>query len=356
MVPLMVQQDYKPQGWLGLILGSRMWYAMWDAEKDDDAAFERRVDSVVREIGERGKLAMVSEAVPPFHEPSPAPAPAPAPASSLAPAARKAAVAPAPAPVSAPAPAPAPAPVRSSALAARETVATIRAPSTTPPARTSVTASMPQALAPLSVQTVATTSSSASGGGTTSAGSSFVEMTAFFREERAHLESKLEQQELKAEQQKQELEGKLERQRQESEAKLERQRQESEAKFEQQRQDSDGKLEQQRQESEAKVEQQRHMIESLQAQLAARPQPAMEVVDEEQLAALQSRLQAMHGSKLLTDDELFLIEDAIVDCVEAMPTAGASASEVEKVAKMLLVSSKVASDGTLARQLRRKFL
>eukprot|EP01043_Picozoa_sp_COSAG02_P069994 COSAG02_NODE_12222_length_1577_cov_1.075051_1_plen_53_part_10 len=53
---------------MGLILGSRMWYAMWDAEKDDDAAFERRVDSVVREIGERGKLVMVSEAVPPFHE------------------------------------------------------------------------------------------------------------------------------------------------------------------------------------------------------------------------------------------------------------------------------------------------
>ena len=31
----------------------------------------------------------------------------------------------------------------------------------------------------------------------------------------------------------------------------------------------------------------------------------MEVIDEEQLATLQSRLQAMHGSKLLTDDELF---------------------------------------------------
>ena len=182
---------------------------------------------------------------------------------------------------------------------------------------------MQQAPAPLSVQTVATTSSSVGGGGTTSAGSSFVEMTSFFREERAHLESKLEQQELKAEQQKQELEGKLERQRQESEAKF---------------------------------EQQRQVIESLQAQLAARPQPAMDVIDEEQLAALQSRLQAMHGSKLLTDDELFSIEDAIVDCVEAMPTAGASASEVEKVAKMLLVSSKVASDSTLARQMRRKFL
>ena len=39
---------------VGLIMGTRLWYAMWDAEKDDDSAFERRLDSVVREIGERG--------------------------------------------------------------------------------------------------------------------------------------------------------------------------------------------------------------------------------------------------------------------------------------------------------------
>ena len=25
---------------VGLILGTRMWYAMWDAESDEDAAFE----------------------------------------------------------------------------------------------------------------------------------------------------------------------------------------------------------------------------------------------------------------------------------------------------------------------------
>ena len=48
---------------------------MWDAEDDDDASFERRVDNIVREIGQRGKLGM-PEAVPP--EPTPAPAPAPA--------------------------------------------------------------------------------------------------------------------------------------------------------------------------------------------------------------------------------------------------------------------------------------
>jgi hypothetical protein len=25
MIPLMVQKDYKPKGWLGMILGTRMW-------------------------------------------------------------------------------------------------------------------------------------------------------------------------------------------------------------------------------------------------------------------------------------------------------------------------------------------
>ena len=35
---------------VGLILGTRLWYEMWDAEKDSAAAFERRVDSFVREM------------------------------------------------------------------------------------------------------------------------------------------------------------------------------------------------------------------------------------------------------------------------------------------------------------------
>ena len=86
---------------VGLILGTRMWYAMWDAENDDEAAFERRVDSVTREIGERGKLN-VPESVPPVREAAPTPAPAPA---------RAVAPGVALAPSLAPAPAPAPAPV-----------------------------------------------------------------------------------------------------------------------------------------------------------------------------------------------------------------------------------------------------
>ena len=49
---------------------------MWDAAEVDDAAFERRLDGVVREIGERGKLLVASESGQEITEPTPAPAPA----------------------------------------------------------------------------------------------------------------------------------------------------------------------------------------------------------------------------------------------------------------------------------------
>ena len=74
---------------------------MWDAENDDDAAFERRMASVVREVGERGKL-IVAESVPPVRTGEGAPAPAPALESGPAPE-----PAPEPTPTRPPAPAPA---------------------------------------------------------------------------------------------------------------------------------------------------------------------------------------------------------------------------------------------------------
>lgn len=55
MIPLMMQENFKPNGWLGLLMGTRVWYPFWDAETDDDILFERRVDAVVKEIGERGR-------------------------------------------------------------------------------------------------------------------------------------------------------------------------------------------------------------------------------------------------------------------------------------------------------------
>ena len=56
MIPLMMEKGYNAKGWLGLLLGTRVYYRFYgDAEHEDQASFEKRIDAVVREIGDRGK-------------------------------------------------------------------------------------------------------------------------------------------------------------------------------------------------------------------------------------------------------------------------------------------------------------
>lgn len=78
---------------------------------------------------------------------------------------------------------------------------------------------------------------------------------------------------------------------------------------------------------------------------------------EQQLAALQMRLQALHAAKLLSDEELYRVEDILADSVEAeiAPDEGDAASAQAQVAIMAALSERLAVDATLARQLRRKF-
>ena len=85
------------------------------------------------------------------------------------------------------------------------------------------------------------------------------------------------------------------------------------------------------------------------------PKLAVEAISDEQLAALQARLQSLHTARLLTDDELYSIEDTIADCVEVRSTAPVTAPAVGQVLKMLSLSESIAVDGSLAGQLRRKF-
>jgi hypothetical protein len=88
----MMEAGYKPTGWLGLILGCKLYFNFHPEVVETDAAFIQQVDLVERELGGRGQPAKprsttsrVSEGVPPGAassqslEPSPAPAPAPAP-------------------------------------------------------------------------------------------------------------------------------------------------------------------------------------------------------------------------------------------------------------------------------------
>ena len=54
MVPLMMVDGYRPNGWLGMLLGVRLWYGFYGSVLASEAAFEGKVEELCRELGERG--------------------------------------------------------------------------------------------------------------------------------------------------------------------------------------------------------------------------------------------------------------------------------------------------------------
>ena len=276
MIPLLLQEDYKPKGWLGLLMGSRMYYSFVDALHDDAAAWTKRVDSVVFEIGGRGALplAAASSGVPEGIPPLPA------------------------------------------ALASHDGVSGNVTP--LPPARVHVAApdvatleAAPTALpaSPSRDETQATpgaTPGRSSAGRAGSAGSgstacaSLSDISTFFREVRQA--ANLERAELKAEL-KAELGG-----------------------------------------------------------VGSLPPPAAALAfSEEQFARMQSRLESIHAANLISDEELFGLEDFCGDVIELESLVGslrvemALANElVAKARKLVALSEKLVSDAAFARQLRRR--
>ena len=55
MVPLMLEEDYRPKGWLGMILGVRLWYGFYGTTLGSEGAFEGKMGELCRELGARGK-------------------------------------------------------------------------------------------------------------------------------------------------------------------------------------------------------------------------------------------------------------------------------------------------------------
>jgi hypothetical protein len=93
------------------------------------------------------------------------------------------------------------------------------------------------------------------------------------------------------------------------------------------------------------------------------PAPPAEAISEDQMVALQGRLEALHEAELLSDDELFKFGDMIADFAEARATIGVVTMEIVhtnhaigQVHKVIAVSETVSRDPMLARQLRRKFM
>ena len=103
-----------------------------------------------------------------------------------------------------------------------------------------------------------------------------------------------------------------------------------------------------RQQAEARLEQIRE---------ESRPQTVEEAISAEQLEAVHARLQALHAAQLLTDAELYSVEDTIVDCIEVLakaPRTPATKQEVDQARTAVILSERLRADEVFARQLRRK--
>jgi len=143
--------------------------------------------------------------------------------------------------------------------------------------------------------------------------------------------------------------------RKEMEAKLDKQRLDAEAKLEAQKKDAEAKLEAQRQQVEAQKKEADTEKRAMQTKMEALCDGAMEArvrdaqLHGQQVAALQIRLEAVHAAKLLSDEELFALEDAIADADEAPDGDG-------RVVRMVALSVRMSADAAFSRQLRRKFM
>ena len=187
------------------------------------------------------------------------------------------------------------------------------------------------------------------GSGTTATGVSLMEVSTFMTEQLkavARMEARMDKQasEARADMEAQRLETR--RLASEAKAEMEAQRLES------RKQAAEAKAEMD--EQRRQTEQQRQEVQQVREIASAKG-----CVSEGQLEMLQTRLDALHEAKLLTDDEVGALEDCVADYIDCRSSLNPVATEIgaaaEKVKKMVGLSEGMGKDGMLARQLRRKF-
>jgi hypothetical protein len=59
LIPLMLVEGYEADGWLGLLLGTSMWYGFYGDALSSSSAYDVRMDALCREIGDRGRADAV---------------------------------------------------------------------------------------------------------------------------------------------------------------------------------------------------------------------------------------------------------------------------------------------------------
>ena len=110
--------------------------------------------------------------------------------------------------------------------------------------------------------------------------------------------------------------------------------------------------------------------QEMQERLAEIATPPTEAVPEGALASLQVRLESLHLAKLLTDEELYMMEDIVADWVALKASmaeqtiTGAmiygplarTCVTASKMHKLASLSASIAGDAAFARQIRRLFV
>jgi hypothetical protein len=121
------------------------------------------------------------------------------------------------------------------------------------------------------------------------------------------------------------------------------------------------------QRDEAKTERDEAKAERLQmdarlAEMQAKLEPRR-AISEEQLTALQSRVEKLLAEKLLSDDEAFVVEDLCADYIELESSVGKLTIEmaqtnhaIARACRLVALSDRMASDNAFARQIKRKFV
>ena len=56
-VPLMLVDGYQADGWLGMLIGARMWYGFYGSTVTDEVLFQGKIEELCRELGDRGRIA-----------------------------------------------------------------------------------------------------------------------------------------------------------------------------------------------------------------------------------------------------------------------------------------------------------
>ena len=103
------------------------------------------------------------------------------------------------------------------------------------------------------------------------------------------------------------------------------------------------------------------LLKGMEAKFAQLSTPR-ELISDAQLEALETRLEALHAAKLLSDDELGSLEDCMADGIEATADCDAltrdavqSSPSMSRLHKLIVLSEKMSKDAMFARQARRKF-